>query len=192
MKALLARIPRDRSLLLLLAPVLAVVAFLAAGRSEEQYSALPLGAVETTATTSTSVVPFGSEQAVGDEQAADVEGSSVSRSGTTSGSRGSSGANSSGGSAGAGGATPTSQLPAWMDGSSVTTTTVAVDGEQAPTSTVPGEQAPEPVVDESPIAALLPISALLVLAIALFVVLRRRRSSAMSGTRPPPSPPVGA
>lgn len=186
MKALLAKIPRERSLLLLLAPPLVLVAFLAAGRSPEQYSALPVGVAVTTTTTTAAPGPFTPEGAAA--QAAEVEGSSVSRSGTTTGSRSSGGSSgtSSGRSSGgnsselADGVT-TSAAPAEVQGDAETATTTTVPGETTTTTaattttTVPDENGPEPAVDESPIAILLPISALVVLGLALFVIIRRRR-----------------
>jgi len=205
MTSLLAKIPRDRALLLLLAPPLVLLAFLVAGRSPEQYSALPVG-VEVTTTTTTVPGPFTAEGVAAQEAEAEVEGTSVSRSGTTSGSGRDGGSRSDNVGAASGGsrtvesaaaATPSS-VPAWMadtagDAGSVATTvpdaaTTTVPGETTTTSTttttIPDEDGPDPVVDESPIAVLLPISAVLVFGLGLVAVVRRRRSAAPA----PPTP----
>ena len=184
MKALLAKIPRDRSLLLLLAPALVLVAFLAAGRSEVDYSALPVGVIATSSTTTTTAAPFTAEGAA--EQSAEVEGSSVGRSGTTSGSgsggsassgaagRTSSGSGSSG--TGSGSSATSPSTPDWVDGATSTTNPGATTSTTpSPTTTLPGGGGPDPVVDEVPVAILLPVTAVLVLCLALFVISRRRR-----------------
>ncbi|MEX0768604.1 MAG: hypothetical protein WD029_09045 [Microthrixaceae bacterium] len=169
MKALLAKIPRDKSMLLLLAPVLVLGAFFVASRSQPSYSALPVGVTVAPATTTSTVLPVGSEAevTVGSEQAADSSATAgVGRSARTSGSARSSG----------------SSGPAFLQGSNNQVAEVA--GEQitntsAPTTTLPdsGNGGPEPTVSESPIAVLLPVTALLALGASLIFILRRRNTA---------------
>jgi len=165
-KALLAKIPRDRSMLLLLAPVLVLGAFLVAGQSEPSYSALPVGVTVAPTTTSSTLLPGASEReaTVGSEQATgSAEAGSLSRSGRTSGS--SRGSGSSG--------------PAFLQGSNDQAAEVA--GEQITNTTLPattipssGNGGPEPTVSESPVAVLLPVTALIALAAGVLIALRRR------------------
>ena len=185
MKSLLAKIPRDRSLLLLLAPALVLVAFLVAGRSEVDYSALPVGVIATSSTTTTTAAPFAAEGAAEQSAEVEVEGSSVGRSGTTSGSgsggsassgaadRTGSGSGSSGTDSGSSATSPST--PDWVDGATSTTPGATTSTTPSPTTTLPGGGGPDPVVDEVPVAILLPVTAVLVLCLALFGISRRRR-----------------
>ena len=167
MKALLAKIPRDRSLLLLLVPPIAVLAFMVNAQSQANYALPPPVPVGAPAATVPSTVPDLSADATGaevDQADVDVAGASVSRTGVTRGTpTGSTGGSRSTGSAsGSGGA-----VPSQVQGASVE--------NPAPTTTVPGDQVgPEAAVSESPLALLLPLSALLMLAVGMFFVLRRR------------------
>ena len=163
MKALLAKIPRDRSLLLLLVPPIAVLAFMVNAQSQANYALPPPVPVGAPAATVPSTVPDLSADATGaevDQAEVDVAGASVSRTGVTRGTpTGSTGGSRSTGSSGA--------VTAQVQGTSAENT--------APTTTVPGDQTgPEAAVSESPLALLLPLSALLMLAVGMFFVLRRR------------------
>ena len=163
MKALLAKIPRDRSLLLLLVPPIAVLAFVVNAQSQANYALPPPVPAGAPAATVPSTLPDLSAEATGaevDQVDADVAGASVSRTGVTRGTpTGSTGGSRSTASGGA--------VPAQVQGASVE--------NPAATTTVPGDQTgPEAAVSESPLALLLPLSALLMLGVGLFFVLRRR------------------
>ncbi|KLR61903.1 hypothetical protein IMCC26207_106224 [Actinobacteria bacterium IMCC26207] len=179
MKALLAKIPRDRSLLLLLVPPIAVLAFMVNAQSQANYALPPPVPVGAPAATVPSTVPDLSADATGAEvDQADVEvaGASVSRTGASRGTpTGSTGGSRSTGSASGSGGVVTAQ----------------VQGESAenpaPTTTVPGDQTvpedqtgPQAAVSESPLALLLPLSALSMLAVGMFFVLRRRQNQSAS------------
>ena len=173
MKALLAKIPRDRSLLLLLVPPIAVLAFVVNAQSQTNYALPPPVPVGAPAATVPSTLPDLSAEATGaelDQADADVAGASVSRTGVTRGTpTGSTGGSRSTGSAsGSGGAVPAQVQGASVENPAATTT---VPGDQ----TVPEDQVgPEAAVSESPLALLLPLSALLMLGVGMFFVLRRR------------------
>ncbi|CAB4970875.1 unannotated protein [freshwater metagenome] len=167
MKALLAKIPRDRSLLLLLVPPIAVLAFMVNAQSQANYALPPPVPVGAPAATVPSTVPDLSADAAGAEvDQADVEvaGASVSRTGVTRGTP----TGSAGGSRSTGSASPSGgAVPSQVQGASVE--------NPAPTTTVPEDQTgPQPAVSESPLALLLPLSALLMLGVGMFFVLRRR------------------
>ncbi len=169
MKALLAKIPRDRSLLLLLVPPIAVLAFVVNAQSQANYALPPPVPVGAPAATVPSTLPHLTAEATGaevDQVDADVAGASVSRTGVTRGTpTGSTGGSRSTASGGA--------VPAQVQGASVENpaATTTVPGDQ----TVPEDQTgPEAAVSESPLALLLPLSALLMLGVGLFFVLRRR------------------
>ncbi len=203
MKALLARLPRDRALLLLLAPPLVLLVVLVAGRAEPEYSAMPVG-VEAPTTTTTEPPPREETFAEAAAAEAEVAGSSVDRSGTTTGSSGSpsrSGASS-------GGTSSPSRLSEWTgdpapEVAGRTTLPDSADDPEAPTTptepvaptttvvgspttTVPEEPGPEPAVDESPLAILMPISALLLVGVVGGLLLRRRHRAAEAHTRTAP------
>jgi hypothetical protein len=158
MKALLAKIPRDRSLLLLLVPPIAVLAFMVNAQSQANYALPPPVPVGAPAATVPSTVPDLSSDATGAE--VDVAGASVSRTGVTRGTpTASTGGSRSSGSGGA--------VTAQVQGTSAE--------NPAPTTTVPENQVgPEAAVSESPLALLLPLSALLMLGGGMFFALRRR------------------
>ena len=169
MKALLAKIPRDRSLLLLLVPPIAVLAFMVNAQSQANYALPPPVPVGAPAATVPTTLPDLSADATGAEvnQAeVDVAGASVSRTGVTRGTpTGSTGGSGSTGSSGA----VTAQVQGTSAENTPPTTTVP-EGQ-----TVPEDQVgPEAAVSESPLALLLPLSALLMLAVGMFFVLRRR------------------
>jgi hypothetical protein len=169
MKALLAKIPRDRSLLLLLVPPIAVLAFMVNAQSQANYALPPPVPVGSPAATVPSTVPDLSSDATGaevDQADVDVAGASVSRTGVTRGTpTASTGGSRSTGSGGA--------VPAQVQGTSAENT--------PPTTIVPEEQVgPEAAVSESPLALLLPLSALLMLGVGMFFVLRRRSKPVVS------------
>ena len=183
MKALLAKIPRDRSLLLLLVPPIAVLAFVVNAQSQANYALPPPTPVGAPAATTPTTLPDLSSAATGDGQQQvdeEVAGVSVSRSGVTrsapTGSSGGSTARSTGSGSGASGSGVS--VPAEVQGESVENTGTTIE-TTTPTTTLPeGETGPSPAVSESPFAVLLPISALLMLGIGLFLVLRRRKPQA--------------
>ena len=160
MKALLAKIPRDRSLLLLLVPPIAVLAFMVNAQSQANYALPPPVPVGAPAATVPSTVPDLSSDATGAGADVEVAGASVSRTGVTRGTpTGSTGGSRSTGSGGA--------VTAQKQGASAE--------NPASTTTVPEDQVgPEAAVSESPLALLLPLSALLMLAVGIFFALRRR------------------
>lgn len=169
MKALLAKIPRDRSLLLLLVPPIAVLAFVVNAQSQANYALPPPVPVGAPAATVPTTLPDLSADATGaevDQAEVDVAGASVSRTGVTRGTpTGSTGGSRSSGSGGA--------VPAQVQGASVENPTA--------TTTVPEDQVgPEAAVSESPLALLLPLSALLMLGVGMYFVLRRRSKPAAS------------
>jgi MYXO-CTERM domain-containing protein len=191
MKALLARLPRDRAMFLLLAPPLVLLAVLVAGRAEPEYSAMPVG-VEAPTTTTTEPAPR--DEVVAEVAAAESEvaGTTVSRSGTTTGS----------GRASSGGTNTPSRLSEWTgepapevagqttlpdtaEDPAATTTTQP----ETPTTTVPEEPGPEPAVNESPLPVLLPISALLFVGVVGGLLLRRRRRAIDAHSSSSPSSP---
>ena len=187
MKALLAKIPRDRSLLLLLVPPIAVLAFVVNAQSQANYALPPPTPVGAPAATTPTTLPDLSSAATGDGQQQvdeEVAGVSVSRSGVTrsapTGSSGGSTARSTGSGSGSGSGASGSggSVPAEVQGESVENTSTTIE-TTTPTTTLPeGETGPSPAVSESPFAVLLPISALLMLGIGLFLVLRRRKPQA--------------
>jgi cobalamin biosynthesis Mg chelatase CobN len=186
MKALLAKIPRDRSLLLLLVPPIAVLAFVVNAQSQANYALPPPTPVGAPAATTPTTLPDLSSAATGDGQQQvdeEVAGVSVSRSGVTrsapTGSSGGSTARSTGsGASGSGASGSGVSVPAEVQGESVENTSTTIE-TTTPTTTLPeGETGPSPAVSESPFAVLLPMSALLMLGIGLFLVLRRRKPQA--------------
>jgi cobalamin biosynthesis Mg chelatase CobN len=188
MKALLAKIPRDRSLLLLLVPPIAVLAFVVNAQSQANYALPPPTPVGAPAATTPTTLPDLSSAATGDGQQQvdeEVAGVSVSRSGVTrsapTGSSGGSTARSTGSGSGASGSGASGSgvsVPAEVQGESVENTSTTIE-TTTPTTTLPeGETGPSPAVSESPFAVLLPMSALLMLGIGLFLVLRRRKPQA--------------
>ena len=185
MKALLAKIPRDRSLLLLLVPPIAVLAFVVNAQSQANYALPPPTPVGAPAATTPTTLPDLSSAATGDGQQQvdeEVAGVSVSRSGVTrsapTGSSGGSTARSTGSGSGSGASGSGGSVPAEVQGESVENTSTTIE-TTTPTTTLPeGETGPSPAVSESPFAVLLPISALLMLGIGLFLVLRRRKPQA--------------
>jgi len=66
-------------------------------------------------------------------------------------------------------------------GASAQLTTLTIVAPGTPTTTIP---LPPPVVSESPITALLPISAIVVVGAALALLVRRRRSGSVAGSAP--------
>ena len=185
MKALLAKIPRDRSLLLLLVPPIAVLAFVVNAQSQANYALPPPTPVGAPAATTPTTLPDLSSAATGAGQQQvdeEVAGVSVSRSGVTrsapTGSSGGSTARSTGSGSGSGASGSGGSVPAEVQGESVENTSTTIE-TTTPTTTLPeGETGPSPAVSESPFAVLLPISALLMLGIGLFLVLRRRKPQA--------------
>jgi hypothetical protein len=185
MKALLAKIPRDRSLLLLLVPPIAVLAFVVNAQSQANYALPPPTPVGAPAATTPTTLPDLSSAATGDGQQQvdeEVAGVSVSRSGVTrsapTGSSGGSTTRSTGSGSGSGASGSGGSVPAEVQGESVENTGTTIE-TTTPTTTLPeGETGPSPAVSESPFAVLLPISALLMLGIGLFLVLRRRKPQA--------------
>ncbi|MEI7888268.1 MAG: hypothetical protein WCJ04_12830 [Actinomycetes bacterium] len=164
MKALLAKIPRDRSLLLLLVPPIAVLAFMVNAQSQANYALPPPEPVGAPAATVPSTVPDLSADATGagaDQADVEVAGASVSRTGASRGTP-------TGSASASGGA-----VPSQVEGVSVE--------NPAPTTTVPEDQTgPQAAVSETPLALLLPLSALVMLGVGLFFVLRRRQNQSAS------------
>lgn len=178
MKALLAKIPRDRSLLLLLVPPIAVLAFMVNAQSQANYALPPPVPVGAPAATTSTTLPDLSSAATNDglqQVDEEVAGASVSRTGVTrsapTGSSGGSTARST--SSGSGGSGSGGSVPVEVQGASIENTNTTID-TTTPTTTLPvGETGPSPAVSESPLALLLPLSALLMLAVGMFFVLRR-------------------
>ncbi len=209
MRALLAKIPRDRTLLLLLAPVIVVVALFVATRSDqappeervsESAAPAPESSVDETgrpvdpdAAAAADAIPDDGLGGVAADGATAAGGSSDSFDGSSGPS---SGLDPSGG-----------DVPAWLggepsvegavedrteepaasadSGTATTTpntaTTTTQPSNPTPTTTPGGGNGPEPAIDESPVAALLPMSAVAVTAVGLVLVARRRRAGLSRG-----------
>ena len=192
-RRLLSKIPRDRTLLLLLAPVVAIAAIGGAAMLDKGPTPATVRAGTTTTTVKADSKP-------GTEVAGETT--------VPSGEAGSGGSTSDGGSSEAvsmgqpdlsaeansdyrGGVPPGADV---LDANLTAPTTVAPTTTIAPTTTVPATTVPgqtttstttstttttipgpPPVVSESPVAALLPLSALLAVGIAVGLLFRRRR-----------------